>query len=517
MTTGSLTKPNTTPPENSRLKDDTQPSGEKGTSRPRQKLAELSAQMVNRRYFSQLMLSGIVRIVEFFLINLTGFAIYQYYVVPVIGQAPLYYTIVPAIALAAILMFQLFQLNQLPALRKPALQLLKLAGAWTLVFLFTLSVLFFLKTSDSFSRVWLLTWYFSGLATLIIERLIVSAIVSRLASRGRFNRRTVVVGAGPDTEALLHELDAQQDNDLKIYGIFDDRSDDRTSSVVGGYPTLGTVDDLVDFARQTQIDLVLFAMPITAEKRLLEMLKKLWVLPLDIRLAAHTNKLRFRPRAYSYIGSVPTLDILDKPIAGWDVIIKAAFDRIVGGVCLVALSPVFLLTALAVRLETQGPVFFRQKRYGFNNETVEILKFRSMYADKLDATANRLVTKNDPRVTRVGKFIRKTSIDELPQLFNVVFKGDLSLVGPRPHAIHAKAADQLYDQVVDGYFARHRVRPGMTGWAQVNGWRGETDTPEKLQHRVEHDLYYIENWSVLFDLYILAMTPFALIRAENAY
>ncbi len=140
-----------------------------------------------------------------------------------------------------------------------------------------------------------------------------------------------------------------------------------------------------------------------------------------------------------------------------------------------------------------------------------------MYVDQLDAAARRLVTRNDPRVTRVGRFIRRTSLDELPQLFNVVFKGNLSLVGPRPHAMHASAADHLYDDVVDGYFARHRVKPGITGWAQVNGWRGETDTPEKIQKRVEYDLDYIENWSLLRDIYILALTPFALLKGHNAY
>jgi Undecaprenyl-phosphate glucose phosphotransferase len=290
-----------------------------------------------------------------------------------------------------------------------------------------------------------------------------------------------------------------------------------TIARIGGYPKLGTVDDLVEFARHDRIDLVIFAMPITAEQRLLQMLRKLWVLPIDIRLAAHTNKLRLRPRSYSYIGSVPVLDVFDKPIADWDVVIKSAFDRFVGALALVFLSPIFLLVAAAVKLDSKGPVFFRQKRYGFNNELIEVFKFRSMYTDKLDHTASKLVTKDDPRVTRVGRFIRKTSIDELPQLFNVVFSGNLSLVGPRPHAVHAKAADRQYDEVVDGYFARHRVRPGITGWAQINGWRGETDTPEKLQHRVEHDLYYIENWSLFFDVYILARTPFALLKAENAY
>ena len=156
--------------------------------------------------------------------------------------------------------------------------------------------------------------------------------------------------------------------------------------------------------------------------------------------------------------------------------------------------------AIAIKLDSRGPVLFKQKRYGFNNDLIEVYKFRSMYVDCGGRHADKLVTKDDPRVTRVGRIIRKASLDELPQLFNVVFKGNLSLVGPRPHAVNAKAEARLYDEAVDGYFARHRVKPGITGWAQINGWRGETDTHEKIQNRVEHDLYYIENWSVLFDL-----------------
>ena len=179
--------------------------------------------------------------------------------------------------------------------------------------------------------------------------------------------------------------------------------------------------------------------------------------------------------------------------------------------------PVMALIAIAIKLESRGHVLFTQKRYGFNNDLIEVYKFRSMYAEAADVTASKLVTKDDARVTRVGRIIRKTSLDELPQLFNVVFRGNLSLVGPRPHAVNAKADARLYDNAVDGYFARHRVKPGITGWAQINGWRGETDTHEKIQQRVEHDLYYIENWSVLFDLYILMRTPFALLKTENAY
>src|SRR3984893_18314027 len=177
------------------------------------------------------------------------------------------------------------------------------------------------------------------------------------------------------------------------------------------------------------------------------------------------NKLRFRPRAYSYIVRVQVSDIIDKPITDWDVVMKWLFDKIVGSVILLLAFPFMLLTALAIKLDSKGPVFFKQKRYGFNNELIEVYKFRSMHVDQCDPTPAKLVQRGDPRVTRVGAFIRKTSLDELPQLINVVFKGNLSLVGPRPHAVHAKAENRLYDEAVDGYFARHRVKPGITGWA----------------------------------------------------
>ena len=215
---------------------------------------------------------------------------------------------------------------------------------------------------------------------------------------------------------------------------------------------------------------------------------------------------------------MPTLDIYKTPITGWDLVMKWLFDHVVGFVMLLAALPVMGLIALAMKLDSPGPVLFRQKRLGFNNERIDVLKFRSMYHHQADPAASKVVTRNDPRLTRVGRFIRKTSLDELPQLFNVVFKSNLSLVGPRPHAVQGKVQNRLFDEAVDGYFARHRIKPGITGWAQINGWRGEVDTDEKIQKRVEFDLYYIENWSVLFDLYILLKTPLALIaKSENAY
>jgi Undecaprenyl-phosphate glucose phosphotransferase len=394
---------------------------------------------------------------------------------------------------------------------------MRLASAWSVVFLIAISASFFAKAGDQFSRAWLGSFYVLGLFALIAFRRALFLLVRRWTREGRLDRRTVVVGADGNGESLIRSLAAQRDSDVRLVGVFDDRGDDRSLPSCAGVPKLGTVDDLVAFARNTRVDLVIFSLPISAESRILQMLKKLWVLPVDIRLSAHTNKLHYRPRSYSYVGNVPVLDIFDKPIADWDVVMKWLFDKIVGSLALICAAPIMLLVAIAIKLDSKGPVLFKQKRYGFNNELIEIYKFRSMYADQADLTASKLVSQDDSRVTRVGRFIRKTSLDELPQLFNVVFAGNLSLVGPRPHALHAKAANRLYDEAVDGYFARHRVKPGITGWAQIHGWRGETDSQEKIQRRVEHDLYYIENWSILLDLYILAQTPFALIRAENAY
>ena len=480
-------------------------------------LAETMGSLDARPHYSPVVLAGLVRATEFTLLCATGVLMHLAYVVPQVGYSFVYDVAILAVAALAVVAFQALRINNVVAFRAPVSQGFRIAGGWSVVVLATLGVIFFLKLDDTFSRVWVMGWYVLGLGALLVERGLLSLVTAHMTRMGRLDRRTVVVGGGAAGAALLDELSKQKNTDLRICGVFDDRTDARSPDVVGGYPKLGNVDDLVALARHTRIDLIIFTLPITAEQRLLAMLRKLWVLPIDIRLAAHTNKLKFRPRSYSYIGSVPVLDVFDKPIADWDVVMKTIFDRVVGALALVALSPLLGAVAIAVKLDSKGPVFFKQKRYGFNNESVEVYKFRSMYIDQLDFTASQRVTKGDPRVTRVGRFIRKTSMDELPQLFNVVFKGNLSLVGPRPHAAHAKAADRQYDDVVDGYFARHRVKPGITGWAQVNGWRGETDTPLKIQRRVEHDLAYIENWSLFFDLYILMITPFALLKTENAY
>ena len=491
---------------------------EDGQTRRFHPLAERIAALPLKPTLSPVMIEGLARLLDVVIVLATGALAYWLYAAGKVQNALAYQITVSALAVGMLVIFQMLQLYPVGALRNFASSAVRLLGGWTMLFLVALATFFFLKVGNQVSRGWLIGFYAAGACALVAGRLLATVTVRALTRSGRLERRTAIVGGGEAGAELIKALEAQKDTGLHICGVFDDRNDSRSPDLVAGYPKLGTIDDLVEFARRTRLDLVIFTLPISAEARLLTMLRKLWVLPIDIRLSAHMSKLRFRPRSYSYLGAVPVLDVFDRPIADWDIVVKWLFDKFVGALALIALSPVMLVTAIAIKLDSKGPVFFRQKRYGFNNETVDVLKFRSLRHDMTDHTAAKQVTKDDPRVTRVGRFIRKTSIDELPQLINVVFNGNLSLVGPRPHAIHAKASNRAYEQVVDGYFARHKVKPGITGWAQINGWRGETDTEDKIQRRVEHDLYYIENWSVLLDLYILVKTPLSLLtKNENAY
>ncbi|MBJ3785456.1 undecaprenyl-phosphate glucose phosphotransferase [Devosia sediminis] len=459
-------------------------------------------------------IAGVVQIVEAALLALLGYGIHAAYVEP--PQDAFYIPVVLATVLIANIAFNAARSHRIAVYRTVVSQVGRVLGAWAGVMLVLLVGIFFFKAGDLVSRVWLLTWFISGAALLVAYRLLVRVMVVRWTVQGRLKRRTVIVGGGNDAALLIEQIQAGSANDINLLGLFDDRVGERSPEMVSGCHKLGKVSDLIEFARRTPVDLVIVSMPLSAEKRVLDMLTQLWVLPVDIRLSAHMSKLRFTEKAYSYVGDLPVLDMADRPISDWNLIFKSVFDKVVALAALILLSPVMIATAIAIKLESKGPVFFIQHRHGFNNELIRIYKFRSMRTDMLDQGAAKLVTRDDPRVTRVGKFIRRTSIDELPQLFNVL-KGELSIVGPRPHALQAKAANQLYYEAVEGYFARHRVKPGITGWAQINGWRGETDTIDKIMQRVNHDLYYIEHWSLLFDFYILVMTPIRLFTTDNAY
>ena len=401
------------------------------------------------------------------------------------------------------------------ALRSTSGQFSKVFVALVMVFL-TLTGAAYIAGPIAPSPAFVIAWLALSFACLGLIRIAATHAVRALTDAGVLVRKTVIVGGGKEADDLIAAFNRDGAAQLQILGVFDDRSDRRVSDTAVSLTRLGTFEDLETFCRDQGVDLLIVTVPTRAEDRLLAILSKLFTLQVDIRISALNAKLRLNASAYNYIGKIPMLAVMDRPLTDWDRALKNLEDRVLGALLLVLVSPVMAIAALAIRFDSKGPVFFKQKRYGFNNELIEVFKFRSMYTDMADATASKLVTRDDPRVTPVGRFIRRTSIDELPQLFNVIL-GNMSLVGPRPHATQAKAGQDLYQDVVQGYYARHRVKPGVTGWAQVNGWRGETDTHDKIQSRVEYDLYYIDNWSVLLDLYIIAMTPFSLLSAKNAY
>ena len=363
---------------------------------------------------------------------------------------------------------------------------------------------------------WIKLWLCLTALHFILSRGIAQIWIRPIVRHGHSRQRIAIVGGGKAAEEAISTLENSKQLDIEIVGLFDDRFDNRSPESVRKHKKIGKIAELAEYARSSRVDLIIVAIPLSAEQRLLQILKRLWELPVDIRVSGQAAILKLSPHAYTYIGDLPLLSLFERPLNGWDQFMKDTLDRAIALVAIVLLSPIMLVVAVAVRIESKGPIIFRQKRFGFNNELVQVFKFRSMFTDMSDASASKLVTKGDPRVTKVGRIIRKTSLDELPQLFNVL-QGQLSLVGPRPHATQAKAAGTLYDEVIDGYFARHKVKPGITGWAQINGWRGETDTHEKLEQRVKHDLDYIDRWSLGLDLYILAKTPMAILKSENAY
>jgi Undecaprenyl-phosphate glucose phosphotransferase len=430
-------------------------------------------------------------------------------------QARLYPIATVLAACGAAVTFHWNGLYRLQGLTAGQLKLGKLTASWSIVVLGLIVAGFALKISSDVSRLWIGSWFAAALAGMALARGALCWRARRWVAEGRLSRNVAIVGGGQHGERLVARLLRAGDEGLNVIGIFDDRCN-RVPGAISGVPRVGTVDELVTYARYNRVDQIIVALPWAAEARVMQVLRKLRSLPVDIRLAPDLVGFRLLHAGFSHIGGVPVLNVFHKPLTDWKFIVKEVEDRVLALALLIFLGPLLLLIALAIKLTSRGPVFFRQKRYGFNNHLIGVYKFRSMYHELRDDSAEKLVTKNDPRVTPVGAFLRKTSLDELPQLFNVL-SGEMSIVGPRPHALSAKAADRLYEEVVAEYAARHRVKPGITGWAQVMGWRGETDTVEKIQKRVEHDLYYIENWSLMFDIKILILTFFAILKSENAY
>ena len=341
-------------------------------------------------------------------------------------------------------------------------------------------------------------------------------------AQGLFSTNVAVFGSG-SIAMRLHDHLARSSSDISLVGVYDDRQlprarDNNLSRRRGG------LEDLIADGRAGLVDQIIIALPASADHRITEVARKLEQLPVSVHVCTHIASdivdAGTRAHKVSSLGPIGMIDIKRKPLADWGAILKSIEDTILGAIFLLIALPVFAVIAIAIKLDDGGPVLFRQKRRGLNHRPIEVLKFRTMRTASLTPAEGlaegqeiKQATKDDPRVTRAGRFLRRSSLDELPQLVNVL-RGEMSLVGPRPHAI---VHDDYWGEMLERYANRQQVKPGMTGWAQINGFRGETETQDKMRGRVEHDLHYIDNWSLLLDLRIIAATPIFGFTNPNAY
>jgi Undecaprenyl-phosphate glucose phosphotransferase len=465
--------------------------------------------------FSSNVLSGMVAIVDGFIVFLAGVIIYLVYVGWSNESAPVYASACAVTAVLTAAVFYISGLYEINTVENRAIRYGKIVSGCGWVFLAIIVLAFALKISEGFSRMWLFSWFITSALLLAAARGFSDSQLRRWAISGRLSRNIVIVGATRLTTRFIQFVENPNEPWIRVLGIFEDRENCGLSDTCR-YPILGNLDNLLDWARKYRIDDIVIALPWGAEDRTLAIIDKLRILPVCVHLCPDIVGFNFVQHGYSYLCGVPVLNVFQKPVSGWSYVAKIIEDRVLAALLLVLSLPVMGLIAACIKLDSRGPVFFRQQRYGFNNQLIHVIKFRTLCVEQQDDDANQLVTRADPRVTRVGSFLRRTSLDELPQLLNVL-KGDMSVVGPRPHALHASAGGRLYGEVVEKYAIRHKVKPGITGWAQINGWRGETDTEEKIRGRVEHDLYYIENWSLILDLVIVLRTIWVVLKGDMAH
>lgn len=386
------------------------------------------------------------------------------------------------------------------------------AACWGGIVLSLGGLVLVLNLVDALFREAMMLWFCGATLGLITCRAMAAGYIVFLRAKGLLRQRIVILGAGAVGTRLAHHIERSVDCNVTVAQVFDDAAGAVGTGRLGG--PIGSFSDGLTYIRNQNIDCVVIALPFAKEAQILQLVCALRQMPVDVYIAAD-GVGKYSSKAPSIAG-IPMLIGAERPLKEWRAVAKAVEDWVGASIALLVFLPLMLFIALAIKLDSRGPVFFRQPRLGFNQKIFHVYKFRTMYVADSDRLGDQLTRKGDKRITRLGNLLRKSSLDELPQLLNVL-SGDMSIVGPRPHPLNAKAADKRYDEVVDGYAARHRMKPGITGWAQVNGWRGETDTYEKIEKRVEHDLTYIERWSVLFDLRIILRTAVHGFYHDNAF
>lgn len=381
--------------------------------------------------------------------------------------------------------------------------------AWSVAFLAILALLVLSKKGQDYSRLWIGYSYLSSLSMAVILRLSIYTILSFLRKRGFNQKRVLVIGSSVSAEQIRERISQQVSSGFLLFSAMDKQF----NNLFGAQLSVNSVDDLEKIIKQHNIPEIWFCLSLKDYDFLDKALFALRHSTVNVRYVPDMSGFRLLNHQLTNIAGMPTIDLSSSPLDGLNGILKRIEDIVLALSIILLISPLLFLIALTVKLSSQGPILFKQLRHGADGKPIKIYKFRSMYVHKAEAGLIQQATKNDVRVTPLGSFLRRTSLDELPQFYNVL-QGRMSVVGPRPHAIEH---NEYYKELVESYMQRHKVKPGITGWAQVNGLRGETQTIEKMQKRVEFDLYYIDNWSLTFDIKIVLMTVFKLFGSENVY
>ncbi|MFM0643795.1 undecaprenyl-phosphate glucose phosphotransferase [Paraburkholderia bryophila] len=388
---------------------------------------------------------------------------------------------------------------------------LRIVFGWIVVQACGVAVMFLLHRTASLSRLWCVTWTALTACALVGSRLLVRAALGRMRRAGRNLRTVAVVGAGAHRDGVIAHIAGSPDAGFRAVATFNTWPDSEPD--IAGLPAFRQLREFADWVRREQIDEVWLALPMSEEDTVLRVLAEFSSDLVNVRFLPDVRSLvMFDRNVVDLLGS-PAINLMASPMTPYALLQKALFDRLFAAVALLALAPLMLSIALAVKVTSKGPALFTQRRKGADGRVFHIYKFRSMRVHAQQPGVVHQATRGDLRITRVGAFLRRTSLDELPQFLNVL-RGEMSVVGPRPHAIEH---DDQYRSLIDGYIHRYRIKPGITGWAQVNGFRGETDRIEKMQRRVEHDLYYLRNWSFGLDMRIVVATVVKGFLNRNAY
>lgn len=385
----------------------------------------------------------------------------------------------------------------------------RIFGEWLMVSAVLLFLAFSFKVTDTFSRKVILTWFAVTPFTVIASQMALRRFAAFSALRGSIVQKHIIVGANECGRRLAQRLQANPHLGA-FKGFFDDRIGERLANLPDEQ-LLGTMTDVAEYVRLNAVSNIYICLPIRAEERVMRLMEELRDTTASVYFVPDIFVFDLIRAQLAEIDGIPLLAVCETPFCGMNGVLKRASDIAFSTVLIILLWPAMLAIAIGVRVSSPGPIIFKQRRYGLYGERIFVYKFRTMSVCE-DGNVTQ-ATRDDPRVTAFGRFLRKTSLDELPQLFNVLV-GSMSLVGPRPHAV---AHNEEYRKLIDGYMLRHKVRPGITGWAQVNGFRGETESLEKMRRRVEYDLHYLRNWSLGLDIFILLRTARIVLRDKNAY